>query len=95
MAADCGAGVGRITKGLLSHHFTEVDVIEPVRHFLSKAEESLSSSSATCKCNFLLKGLQEVEERPGRYDVVWIQWCIGSLTDDDLVEGQRRRVART
>lgn len=86
MAADCGAGVGRITKGLLSHHFTEVDVIEPVRHFLSKAEESLSSSSSTCKCNFLLKGLQEVEERPGRYDVVWIQWCIGHLTDEDCVE---------
>ena len=21
----------------------------------------------------------------GRYDLIWIQWCIGCLTDDDLV----------
>ena len=34
VAADCGAGVGRITKGLLAKHFTEVDVIEPAEHFL-------------------------------------------------------------
>ncbi|QDZ25261.1 alpha-N-methyltransferase [Chloropicon primus] len=84
VAADCGAGVGRITKGLLSKFFTEVDVIEPVQHFLSKAEESLTDCGA--KVNCLLQGLQEVEVRPDRYDVVWIQWCIGHLTDDDCVE---------
>nr|POE83744.1 alpha n-terminal protein methyltransferase 1 [Quercus suber] len=21
----------------------------------------------------------------GRYDVIWVQWCIGHLTDDDFV----------
>ena len=27
-----------------------------------------------------------MEVQPNRYDVVWIQWCIGHLTDDDCVE---------
>mmetsp|Transcript_4069 Transcript_4069/g.10286 ORF Transcript_4069/g.10286 Transcript_4069/m.10286 type:complete len:209 (-) Transcript_4069:220-846(-) len=83
VVADCGAGVGRITKGLLSKHFTEVDVIEPVEHFLSQAKVLLRDCGA--KVNFLLVPLQEVTVQPDRYDVVWIQWCIGHLTDDDCV----------
>ena len=90
VAADCGAGVGRITKGLLAKHFTEVDVIEPVEHFLTKAKENLSaaspSSNGGARVNFLLQGLQDVEAKANRYDVVWIQWCIGHLTDDDCVD---------
>ena len=90
VAADCGAGVGRITKGLLAKHFTEVDVIEPVEHFLTKAKENLSAASPSSKggarVNFLLQGLQDVEAKANRYDVVWIQWCIGHLTDEDCVD---------
>jgi len=84
VVADCGAGVGRITKGLLSKIFTEVDVIEPVEHFLTKARESLANHES-CRVNFLLLPLQEMEARANRYDVIWIQWCIGHLTDDDCV----------
>ena len=76
--------VGMDDVGLLSKHFTEVDVIEPVEHFLSKAKEYLADADA--KVNFLLLPLQEMEVQPNRYDVVWIQWCIGHLTDDDCVE---------
>jgi hypothetical protein len=36
-AVDCGAGVGRITAGLLMHRFARVDVVEPVQHFLAQA----------------------------------------------------------
>jgi len=83
VAADCGAGVGRITKEFLSHIFHEVDVIEPVAHFVQKARENLKD--APSKVNFLTKSLQDVCVAPNRYDVVWIQWCIGHLTDDDAV----------
>ncbi|KAJ4702851.1 alpha N-terminal protein methyltransferase 1-like [Melia azedarach] len=27
---------------------------------------------------------------PGKYDVIWIQWCIGHLTDDDFVSFFKR-----
>jgi hypothetical protein len=46
--ADCGAGVGRVTKELLLHHFTEVDLLEPSQHLLETAgmweEKSLMAS---------------------------------------------------
>jgi hypothetical protein len=37
-AVDCGAGVGRITAGLLMHRFARVDVVEPVPHFLAQVQ---------------------------------------------------------
>lgn len=41
VALDCGAGVGRVTKNLLLKHFHEVDLVEPVSHFLESAREKL------------------------------------------------------
>ena len=29
--------------------------------------------------------MQDFTPEAGRYDLIWIQWCIGCLTDDDLV----------
>lgn len=29
--------------------------------------------------------LQDFTPEAGRYDVIWIQWCIGQLADDDFV----------
>eukprot|EP00286_Rhodomonas_abbreviata_P008534 CAMPEP_0181328370 /NCGR_PEP_ID=MMETSP1101-20121128/22671_1 /TAXON_ID=46948 /ORGANISM="Rhodomonas abbreviata, Strain Caron Lab Isolate" /LENGTH=131 /DNA_ID=CAMNT_0023437237 /DNA_START=213 /DNA_END=605 /DNA_ORIENTATION=- len=33
-AADCGAGIGRISEGLLCKMFSTVDLVEPVGHLL-------------------------------------------------------------
>lgn len=35
--ADCGAGVGRVSKELLLHVFQEVDLLEPSKHLLEAA----------------------------------------------------------
>ena len=35
---DCGAGVGRITEQMLIYMFDEVDLAEPVTHFLDKVD---------------------------------------------------------
>jgi hypothetical protein len=29
--------------------------------------------------------LKDFTPEEGRYDVIWIQWCIGQLTDDDFI----------
>lgn len=34
--------------------------------------------------------LQEFTPDAGRYDVIWVQWCIGHLTDDDFVSFFKR-----
>ena len=45
VACDCGAGIGRVTSSFLIHHFDEVDLVEPVRHFIGKAEELLGPAA--------------------------------------------------
>ncbi|XP_057503561.1 alpha N-terminal protein methyltransferase 1 isoform X2 [Actinidia eriantha] len=39
---DCGAGIGRVTRNLLIRYFNEVDLLEPVSHFLEAAREKLA-----------------------------------------------------
>ncbi|ESQ39509.1 hypothetical protein EUTSA_v10000956mg [Eutrema salsugineum] len=87
VALDCGSGIGRITKNLLIRYFNEVDLLEPVAQFLDAARENLASAgSETHKAtNFFCVPLQEFTPAAGRYDVIWVQWCIGHLTDDDFV----------
>ncbi|KAF7849306.1 hypothetical protein BT93_L0998 [Corymbia citriodora subsp. variegata] len=77
VALDCGSGIGRVTKNLL------------IRFFSEKLRESLVPESGTAienkATNFFCVPLQEFTPDVGRYDVIWIQWCIGHLADDDFV----------
>ena len=82
MAADCGAR-GADHQGLLSHHFTEVDVIGPWA--LSVQGGGELPPPPHLQVQLPAQGLQEVEERPGRSTGV-DQWCISHLTDEDCVE---------
>lgn len=81
-ALDCGAGIGRITKLLLIPHFKSVDVVEPNETFINSIKEFVGEHRS--KLGTLYKvGLQEF--KPIRkYDVIWIQWVLGYLTDKDL-----------
>ncbi|KAH7545581.1 hypothetical protein FEM48_Zijuj01G0108600 [Ziziphus jujuba var. spinosa] len=92
---DCGSGIGRVTKNLLIRFFNEVDLLEPVSHFLETARESLApeklmASDMHKATNFFCVPLQEFTPDAGRYDVIWVQWCIGHLTDDDFVSFFKR-----
>lgn len=95
VALDCGAGVGRVTKNLLLRHFHEVDLVEPVSHFLEAAKSDLKAVNPSTSVfgrasNFYCKPLQEFTPEANRYDVIWVQWCIGHLTDQDFVEFFKR-----
>lgn len=77
--------IGRITEGLLLDVAKQVDVVEPIAKFTEKLA-SLPNVSVT---NI---GLEEwvppsssaVSEGQG-YDLIWNQWCVGHLTDEQLV----------
>lgn len=82
-ALDCGAGVGRITEGLLLREVTDaVDLLEPCGHLLQEARERLVQSKAR---HFLELSLQDVTELPDQYDLIWVQWVLLYLTDADLL----------
>lgn len=42
---DCGAGIGRIAKSLLSKHFEHVDLLEQDDKFLDKAKQMLQGTN--------------------------------------------------
>ncbi|KAH8904884.1 hypothetical protein BR93DRAFT_898236 [Coniochaeta sp. PMI_546] len=79
-ALEGGAGIGRVTEGLLLDIADEVDIIEPVAKF---------TEALKCKPgvrNVFSMGLEEWKPSDGtRYGLIWTQWCVGHLTDAQLV----------
>ena len=83
-ALDCGAGIGRITKRLLLPLFDTVDMVELNQGFLDEARAFIGEEASRVH-RLICCGLQQFTPEPGRYDVIWCQWVLGQLTDDDLV----------
>ncbi|GAB5592907.1 hypothetical protein Unana1_07807 [Umbelopsis nana] len=92
-ACDCGAGIGRVTKEfLLRVPFAKVDLVEQTPKFVQQAkEEYLKEEIQAGKIGELYcKGLQDFTPEHGKYDLIWCQWVLGHLTDDDLIAFLKR-----
>ncbi|KAF7185168.1 Alpha N-terminal protein methyltransferase 1 [Pseudocercospora fuligena] len=76
--ADCGAGIGRVTTGFLRNVAETVDIIEPVKAFTDQIKND------PCVGKIYNVGLEQWQPET-KYDVVWNQWCVGQLTDAQLV----------
>jgi protein N-terminal methyltransferase len=84
VAADCGAGIGRVTKNLLLSRFKEVHLVEQSPRLLAAAPEYIGAgANERIKC--IVVGLQDFNPEPNAYDVIWIQWVIGHLHELDFV----------
>ncbi|KAN0103092.1 Alpha-N-methyltransferase NTM1 [Hyaloscypha variabilis] len=80
-AVDCGAGIGRITEGLLLGVAERVDIVEPVAKF----SDNLKGKSGVGEIfNVGLEAWEPQESGESKYDLIWNQWCLGHLTDDQL-----------
>ncbi|CAE7344364.1 unnamed protein product [Symbiodinium necroappetens] len=79
---DCGAGIGRVTEGLLVHEFGQVDLVEPNARLLEAAREQIRNAKVD---RFINSSLEQFQPEEGRYDTIWAQWVLLYLTDDDLV----------
>ncbi|KAI9275454.1 alpha-N-methyltransferase NTM1 [Phascolomyces articulosus] len=87
-ACDCGAGIGRVTKNfLLKVPFQHVDLVEQAPNFVQQAKDTYLRNEIEqdivkdVKC----QGLQDFSPTEGKYDLIWCQWVLGHLTDDDLI----------
>uniref|UniRef100_A0A8C5T0K4 protein N-terminal methyltransferase n=1 Tax=Laticauda laticaudata TaxID=8630 RepID=A0A8C5T0K4_LATLA len=89
LALDCGAGIGRITKRLLLPLFKSVDMVDVTEDFLNKAKTYLGTEGQRVR-NYFCCGLQDFSPEPNTYDVIWIQWVIGHLTDEHLLHFLQR-----
>jgi len=90
-AAECGGGIGRCSKDLLLPLFKSVDLIEPCEKFVDKAKVLLGDHPKMGQ--FLQLGLEGWTPAQGHYALIWCQWVLPHLPDDDLVAFFRRCVA--
>lgn len=79
--ADCGAGIGRVSKVFLLQVFKSVDLVEQDPHFLKTAETEYLKDFGDRVQRYICQGLQDFTPDEGRYEAVWAQWCLGHLTD--------------
>ncbi|XP_012279661.1 N-terminal Xaa-Pro-Lys N-methyltransferase 1-A [Orussus abietinus] len=91
-ALDCGAGIGRISKSLLTKYFTNVDLVEQNPRFLQEARVLMQICSSRLGILYPL-GLQDFTPDVAKYDVIWCQWVLGYLQNDDLVNFFKRCLA--
>ena len=81
-AADCGAGVGRVSTNLLTKKFKTVDLFERSHQNLAFAKKSLAGNPHVGE--FVLGDLKQVEF-DHKYDVIWVQLVSGFFDDDQFV----------
>lgn len=90
LTIDMGAGIGRITRDLLWKVSDVCDLLEPVKPFVVQMLAELSGVAYRNKLGDIYDiGMQEWEcapEKMGHYWLVWCQWCVGQLPDDELVK---------
>ncbi|KAF2084475.1 hypothetical protein K490DRAFT_49190 [Saccharata proteae CBS 121410] len=92
-AVDCGAGIGRVTFGFLLKVAQTVDIVEPIEKFTQQlqeqegAKELIDSGRIGTQYNVGLEtwDRSELENQAYKYDLIWNQWCVGHLTDSQLV----------
>jgi protein N-terminal methyltransferase len=85
---DCGAGIGRVTKGFLSKVAHTVDIVEPVvklTDVITKGEDFQELREKGGIGKVFNVGLESWNPEI-RYDIIWNQWCLGQLTDAQLLE---------
>ncbi|KAI4122647.1 MAG: hypothetical protein LQ338_005695 [Usnochroma carphineum] len=85
---DCGAGIGRVTAGVLSKVCDIVDVVEPVEKMAREVRKRKLDGEGTVG-EVYVAGLQNWEPSE-EYDLIWNQWCLGHLTDTELVRYLKR-----
>jgi len=82
-ALDVAAGIGRVSDGLLLDLCDRVDLLEECERFMQQARSQLAPAGD--RVRFFCSRMQDFVPEAGGYDLIWVQWCIGSLSDADLV----------
>ncbi|KAI4146232.1 MAG: hypothetical protein L6R39_003530 [Caloplaca ligustica] len=79
---DCGAGIGRVTAGVLSKVCGIIDVVEPVDRFAKEVRVAKLAGEGKAGEVYIaaLQDWTPVE----KYDLLWHQWCLGHLTDTEM-----------
>lgn len=97
---ELGAGIGRVTKKLLYKYCDKVDLLEYNEDFVKQMEVVLKDLKQEGKIGdiyttgmqdfFTKNGNAGVYEEGRKYWLVWCQWCLNYLPDNELIEFLRK-----
>jgi protein N-terminal methyltransferase len=85
-SCDCGAGIGRVAKGLLVKLFDKVDLVESNPAFLKQAQSQYLQDVKDKIGLYIQVGLEDFAPASDRYNLIWCQWVLGHLKDQDLIK---------
>ncbi|KAL6938052.1 hypothetical protein ACO0RG_004581 [Hanseniaspora osmophila] len=93
---DFGAGIGRVTKNVIykvdPKSITNLDLLEPAKNFVDQISVELEEIQKEGKLgNVYHMGMQDwppenVDKTNIKYWLIWCQWCLGHLPDNELIE---------
>lgn len=85
---DCGGGIGRVSHYVLKPVFRNVDMVEGCKLFVQTSTTNFAKNSIRERYNLELQNVEELNKQltGAKYDVVFLQWVIGHLTDRDTVK---------
>lgn len=85
VGCECGAGIGRVSKGLLCPlGLKRCDLIESSPRLLGEAPDYIGAPYADL-CRYFCTGLQQWQPKQDTYSIIWVQWVLCYLTDSDIV----------
>lgn len=84
---DCGGGIGRVSHYVLKPVFQHVDMVEGCELFVQTSTTNFAKDSIRTRYNLELQDTEGLQRRLDgtKYDVVFLQWVIGHLTDRDVL----------
>jgi protein N-terminal methyltransferase len=83
-ALDAGAGVGRVTKHVLLKRCGHVHLVEACETWSKQSKRYLGKKRAL-SCTFTNERLEEFTPKPDSYDLIWVQWTLQYLIDQDVI----------
>eukprot|EP00801_Mesodinium_rubrum_P008426 Mrub_08445.p1 GENE.Mrub_08445~~Mrub_08445.p1 ORF type:complete len:256 (+),score=42.11 Mrub_08445:31-768(+) len=87
---DFGAGVGRVTKHVLSRHFKNITLVEQCSNMCDQMKvefdtlKPVYSSHHFTVVNESLQNFENLRHKP-KYDLVVCDWILSHLYDDDMI----------
>ena len=78
---DCAAGIGRVTEYVLCNYFKEIDLVEKDKKFIDKCKTKFNGNK---KIKSIYLSPIESFKFEKKYDLIWVQWCLENLEDEDL-----------
>jgi protein N-terminal methyltransferase len=72
------------------NHFSKVKLVEQTEKFIETAKIDFANEGLLDRLEFKVCGLQDFNPEKGEFDLIWCQWVLSHLTDDDLVSFLKR-----